>query len=72
MSELIGEAVPAEEISETILIRDGKYRGRSYRTGDYMAMWLFESGLVMFYDRRGELLRTCELCTPAAATRRAA
>jgi hypothetical protein len=51
--------VPHQELSrmsDTILIRDGFYYGRSYRAGGLMAMWM--AGLIQFYGPEGEMLRT--------------
>ena len=49
------------EIDETILIDEGRYVARSYRTAGYMAMWLVAVGLVQFYDDRGRMLTTINL-----------
>jgi hypothetical protein len=51
----------AEACDETILIRDGKYRGRSYRTAGMLAMWMIEIGLVQFYSADGDMLATVSL-----------
>lgn len=55
------DAQEAETCAETILIRDGKYRGRSYRTGGMLAMWMIEIGLVQLYAADGEMLATISL-----------
>ena len=47
--------------AETILIRDGRYRGRSYRANGFMAMWMIEIGLLQFYGADGEMLATIHL-----------
>jgi hypothetical protein len=49
------------EIDETILIDQGRYVARSYRTEGYMAMWLVEVGIVQFYDDLGQMLATINL-----------
>lgn len=49
------------DLSETILIDDGRYRGRSYRADEWMAMWLVEIGLLQFYDAKGNMLLTINL-----------
>jgi len=49
------------EIDETILIDQGRYVERSYRTEGYMAMWLVEVGIVQFYDDLGQMLATINL-----------
>jgi len=51
----------ADACAETILIRDGKYRGRSYRTSELLAMWMIEIGLVQFYAADGAMLATVSL-----------
>lgn len=55
------DAKDAETCAETILIRDGKYRGRSYRTAGMLAMWMIEIGLVQFYAADGAMLATVSL-----------
>jgi hypothetical protein len=52
-------------MQDTLLIRDGHYRGRSFRTPQLMAMWM--ESLVQFYGPEGELLGTITL---AGQTRR--
>jgi len=49
------------ELSENILVDDGRYMARSYRADGLMAMWLVEVGLLQFYDADGEMLRTVNL-----------
>ena len=49
------------EIDETILIDQGRYVARSYRTEGYMAMWLVAVGIVQFYDDTGRMLATINL-----------
>jgi hypothetical protein len=50
-----------DDLSETILLDDGRYFARSYRTDDCMAMWLIDVGVVQFYDADGAMLRTVNL-----------
>ncbi len=50
-----------EEIDETILIDQGRYVARSYRTQGYLAMWLVPVGIVQFYDELGTMLTTVNL-----------
>jgi hypothetical protein len=50
-----------EGLAEMILIQEGKYRGRSYRAGGLLAMWLVELGLLQFYDQQGQMLCTINL-----------
>ena len=54
------------DIEEVLLIRDGTYMGRSYRTGDYMAMWMPSIELIQFYDDQGNLAHSISLTTPPA------
>ena len=71
-SELSGAPLEPYALAETILIRDGRYRGRSYRARDLMAMWFAELGLVQFYDAEGNMLRTINLLEDLEPSRRAA
>jgi hypothetical protein len=41
-------------MQDTLLIRDGHYCGRSFRTPQLMAMWL--GSFIQFYDAQGEML----------------
>ena len=50
-----------ESLSEEILVREGKYLGRSYRIEGMMAMWMIEVGILQFYDAEGDMLRTINL-----------
>ncbi|MDA7977318.1 MAG: hypothetical protein MPJ50_00955 [Pirellulales bacterium] len=47
-----------EEMRETILIRDGAYYGRSFRTARLMATMIAETGCVQFHTSSGELLES--------------
>ena len=56
--------VPQEDLArleETVLIQDGKYRARSYRAGEYLAMWLVPIGFVQVYDVDGEIVAMIEI-----------
>ncbi len=66
LGELLKQPFESEEMVETILIRDGQYRGRSYRFAGWMALWLVESGLVQFFDTEGDLVRVAEVVRRAA------
>lgn len=66
------EAKQADAPAETILIREGRYRGRSYRSEGLLAMWLNELGLVQFYDADGAMLTTINLHDRPADRRAAA
>jgi hypothetical protein len=58
--------------TETLLIRDGRYRGRSYRAGEFLAMWMIEIGLLQFYGVDGTMLATIHLFDRPASQRTAA
>jgi hypothetical protein len=62
----------AEDLNETILIHDGRYYARSYRSDELMAMWFVENGFIQFYDAEGAMLRTVNLLQELPANRRAA
>ncbi|HEV3339692.1 MAG TPA: hypothetical protein VG125_05030 [Pirellulales bacterium] len=61
-----------DDMNETILIDDGTYRGRSYQTEGYFAMWLVEAGLVQFYDDDGNMVCTVNLFNETEPQRMAA
>jgi hypothetical protein len=71
-AEISGAPLEAYALAETILIRDGRYRGRSYRARDLMAMWFAELGMVQIYDADGNMLRTINLFEDLESSRRAA
>ncbi|MCA9148052.1 MAG: hypothetical protein KDA92_02070 [Planctomycetales bacterium] len=50
-----------DEISETILLDEGRIRARSYRLDDLMAMWMLDIGIVQFYDADGNMVRRANL-----------
>ena len=49
------------DLNETLLIKNGQYVARSYRSGGLMAMWMIQAGIIQFYDRNGVMLRTVNL-----------
>lgn len=59
-------------LHEVILIRNGRYCGRSYRAAGLLAMWLVEVGILQFYGPEGEMLRTVNLFEEMSAVRQAA
>ncbi|HVX12525.1 MAG TPA: hypothetical protein VHC22_15195 [Pirellulales bacterium] len=61
-----------DDLNETILINEGTYRGRTYQTEGYFAMWLVDAGLVQFYDDDGNMVCTVNLFTEAEPQRMAA
>ena len=71
-AELSGEPTDPSSLAEVLLIHEGKYRGRSYRSGGLLAMWMMQLGLVQVYDEDGEMLRTINLFQEQAGLRRAA
>jgi hypothetical protein len=72
MSELSGRIIEPDLLGESVLISDGKYRGRSYRGDEHTAMWFVDLGLVQFYDEEGNLVLSINLFEEQAITRRAA
>ena len=60
------------DIDETILINDGRYSARTYKTCGQMAMWLVDIGVLQFYDEAGNMLRTVNLLDELAPQRMAA
>ncbi len=60
------------EIDESILIDEGRYVARSYRTPGYMAMWLVAAGILQFYDEEGRMLATIDLFASLRPQRMAA
>ena len=71
-AELTGEPTDPSSLAEVLLIHEGKYRGRSYRAGGLLAMWMMQLGLVQVYDEEGEMLRTINLFQEQGELRRAA
>ena len=61
-----------DDLNETILINEGTYRGRSYQTDGYFAMWLVDAGLVQFYDDDGNMVCTLNLFNEVEPQRMAA
>jgi hypothetical protein len=68
--ELGVEPSQLEQMSDTLLIRDGHYCGRSYRVCGLMAMWL--GGTLQFYGPDGELLKTYAVAVPQSVQSKAA
>jgi hypothetical protein len=60
------------DLTETILVEDGRAMARSYRSADLMAMWLLSVGVVQFYDAEGNMLRTLNLLAEMVPQRVAA
>jgi len=70
--ELAQDSSSLDDFTEDILIQEGKYYARSYRTDNWMAMWLVEIGLLQFYDADGNMLRTVNLLEKIEPVLRAA
>ena len=66
LSRLRSIVTTTTDIEEVLLIQDGSYMGRSYRTDDYMAMWMPSIELIQFYDAEGNLAHSINLTTPPA------
>ena len=49
------------QLNETLLIDGGRFVARSYRARGLAAMWLLAVGIVQFYDRDGNMLRSVNL-----------
>lgn len=64
----VGGPIEETAVEETILIRNGCYRGRSYRTAELMAMWFVEIGLIQFYAETGQMLGTFHVDERPAVT----
>lgn len=60
------------ELSECVLVQDGRSYGRSYRTAGYMAMWLTSLQMIQFYDENGVMLKTVNLGQDPVPVRQAA
>jgi hypothetical protein len=71
-AEFSGEELDELSLAEMILINEGKYRGRTYRCGGLMAMWLLDVGIVQIYDADGNMLRMINLFEEQDLLRRAA
>ena len=61
-----------EDLSETILIDEGRPCARSYRIENLMAMWLIDIGIVQFYDDEGNMLHRTNLLAEVNPRRMAA
>ncbi len=50
-------------IQETLLLREGRYLGRSFRVDGWLAVWLPKVNLMSVYAPDGELLEAIDLKT---------
>jgi hypothetical protein len=66
-------ATPADlgALEETLLYSRGKFQGRSYRAGGYLATWIAGTSFVQLYDETGSAFSTLELCAPGEMRRAA-
>jgi hypothetical protein len=48
--------LPAQELEETILVRNGFYCGRRYQAAAAHAIWFCEENQLKFYGEQGTLL----------------
>lgn len=48
----------AEEMSESILIRDGYYCGRRFKWGAFSAVWFAEEEQIKLFDDGGQLIES--------------
>lgn len=67
----VGDAALGD-LSETILVDEGRLRARSYRLENLMAMWMIDIGIVQFYDEEGNMLRRTNLLAEIGPRRMAA
>ena len=49
------------DITEKVMIDEGRILARSYRVGDLMAMWLVDVGIIQFYDEEGNMIQRTNL-----------
>jgi hypothetical protein len=59
-SELEAKIIGVSDLDEQILMDEG-HLARSYKVGDYLAMWLVEVGVIQFYDAEGNMIKTINL-----------
>lgn len=60
------------DLDEHLLVQEGRYYARTYRTDDLSAMWLIDIQLLQVYDADGEMLATINLGQDMPAVRLAA
>jgi hypothetical protein len=67
-------ASPAEvaDMSETLLVQEGQFYGRTYRAGDLLAMWLAGTTFAQFYSADGQLVEAVDLAEVRQVHRQAA
>jgi hypothetical protein len=72
LKELGTPILDADDLSETIIVREGRYVGRSYQTESLRVTWMITDGIIQFYDTDGRILRTISLFRRKAGYRLAA
>jgi len=70
--ELGAEEHLVADIDEHLLVQEGRYYARTYRTDELMAMWFIDIQLLQVYGADGEMLATINLGQDAPAARMAA
>ena len=60
------------DLDEHLLVQNGRYYARTYRTDDLMAMWFIDIQLLQVYGASGEMLATINLGQDTPAVRLAA
>lgn len=63
-------AAADDEVTETILVREGYYFGRRFEQDGFQAVWFVEEEQVKFYNREKAVIDVCDLSE--GAQRRAA
>ena len=61
------ENASTDEMQETILVRDGSYCGRRFRTRNFHAVWFLEENQLKFYGPDGRVVRVLAEPTEADA-----
>jgi len=60
-SETSGQTFPAEDLTETILIRNGCYCGRRFEHGGLSAVWFIEEGEIKVFGQEGQLQESLQV-----------
>jgi hypothetical protein len=71
-NEFGGPIRESDDLNETIVISEGRYVGRSYRTERLCATWMIADGVIQFQDTDGRILQTVNLFRRKAGYRLAA
>lgn len=54
-----------DEITETILVRDGYYFGRRFQQDGFQAVWFVEEEQIKFYNSDKAVIDVCDLSETA-------